>query len=177
MLHWLCAGSCECQSCTERSVLVAEMAEETKKLQQCWLELREDFKSVYRLVLEGAWTDTNRPRPSLSAMTEAVHKLVWRDPHQLYQRLEAQLREVVLELKVKLVELLSKQAKNPSLAQDFIQALLGGQEKLCEASKILSSVLSDLEVNHLRRFSLTWELLGQHLYQVTTDISQHITGG
>ena len=27
-------------------------------------------------------------------------------------------------------------------------------------------VLSDLEVNHLRRFSLTWELLGKHLYQL-----------
>jgi hypothetical protein len=32
----------------ERSALVAEMAEETRKLQQCWLELREDFKTVYR---------------------------------------------------------------------------------------------------------------------------------
>ena len=41
-------GSCECESCIERSALVAEMAEETKKLQQCWLELREDFKAVYR---------------------------------------------------------------------------------------------------------------------------------
>jgi len=160
------AGSCECESCVERSALVAEMAEETRKLQQCWLELREDFKTVYRLIMEGAWTDTNRPHPSLSGMQEAVHKLVWRDPHQLYQRLEAQLREVVVELKVKLVELLSKQAKNPSLAQEFIQGLLGGHERLCEASKIICPVLGDLEVNHLRRFSLTWELLSKHLYQM-----------
>ena len=43
-------GSCECESCVERSALVAEMAEETRKLQQCWLELREDFKTVYRLI-------------------------------------------------------------------------------------------------------------------------------
>lgn len=35
----------------ERSALVAEMAEETRKLQQCWLELREDFKTVYRLIM------------------------------------------------------------------------------------------------------------------------------
>jgi len=160
------AGSCECESCVERSALVAEMAEETRKLQQCWLELREDFKTVYRLIMDGAWADTNRPHPSLSGMQEAVHKLVWRDPHQLYQRLEAQLREVVVELKVKLVELLSKQAKNPSLAQEFIQGLLGGHERLCEASKIICPVLGDLEVNHLRRFSLTWELLSKHLYQM-----------
>jgi len=160
------SGSCECESCVERSALVAEMAEETRKLQQCWLELREDFKTVYRLIMDGAWADTNRPHPSLPQMQDVVHKLVWRDPHQLYQRLEAQLREVVVELKVKLVELLSKQAKNPSLAQEFIQGLLGGHERLCEASKILAPVLGDLEVNHLRRFSLTWELLSKHLYQM-----------
>jgi len=159
------SGSCECESCYERSALVAEMAEETKKLQSCWLKLREDFKTVYRLVLDEAWSDSNRPHPSLSEMQDAVHKLVWRDPHQLYQRLESQLRDIVTDIKQKLVELLSKQAKNPSLAQDFIQSLLSGHEKLCEASKILSPVLSDLEVNHLRRFSLTWDLLSKHMYQ------------
>ena len=162
------SGSCECDSCFERSALVTEMAEETKKLQQCWLQLREDFKCVYKLVLEEAWNDSNRPHPSLSEMQEAVHKLVWRDPHQLYQRLESQLKDIVADMKQKLVELLSKQAKNPSLAQDFIQTLLSCHEKLCEASKILGPVLSDLEVNHLRRFSLTWELLSKHMYQVTS---------
>ena len=166
------SGSCECESCVERSVLVAEMAEETKKLQQCWLQLRDDFKLVYKLVMEEAWNDSNRPKPSLDAMQEAVHKLVWKDPHQLYQRLEAHLKEIVVELKFKLVELLSKQAKNPNLAQDFIQTLLAGHEKLCEASKLLSSVLSDLEVNHLRRFTLTWELLSKHLYQVELQITK-----
>ena len=160
------SGSCECESCVERSVLVAEMAEETKKLQQCWLQLRDDFKVVYRLVMDEAWNDSNRPKPCLDDMQEAVHKLVWKDPHQLFQRLEAHLKEIVLELKLKLVELLSKQAKNPNLAQDFIQTLLAGHEKLCEASKLLSPVLSDLEVNHLRRFTLTWELLSKHLYQM-----------
>jgi len=143
-----------------------EMAEETKKLQVCWLHLKDDFKAVYKLVLEGAYYDSNRPKPDLLAMAESVHKLVYRDPHQLYQRLEAQLREFVLELKGNLVTLLQKQAKNPRLAQDFIQGLLGGHEKLCEACKLLSPVLSDLEVNHLRRFSLTWELLSKHLYQL-----------
>merc|ERR1719239_442549 len=130
------------------------------------LELREDFKTVYRLVLEEAWGDSNRPKPSLDRMTESVHKLVWRDPHQLYQRLESQLRDFVMELRLRLVDLLQKQAKNPNLAQEFIQSLLGGHDKLCEAGKLVAPVLSDLEVNHLRRFSLTWELLSKHLYQV-----------
>ena len=33
----------------------------------------------------------------------------------------------------------------------------------------LFQVLSDLEINHLRRFSLTWELLSKHLYQVQAE--------
>ena len=93
------------------------LCQETKRLQTCWLELREDFKTVYRLVLEEAWGDSNRPKPSLDRMTESVHKLVWRDPHQLYQRLESQLRDFVMELRLRLVDLLQKQAKNPNLAQ------------------------------------------------------------
>merc|ERR550532_3279385 len=156
---------CRCESCLERGQLVAEMAEETKRLQTCWLELREDFKTVYRLVLEEAWGDSNRPKPNLEMMTKSVHKLVWRDPHQLYQRLESQLRDFVMELRMRLVDLLQKQAKNPNLAQEFIQSLLGGHDKLCEAGKLVAPVLSDLEVNHLRRFSLTWELLSKHMYQ------------
>ena len=50
-----------------------------------------------------------------------VRQLLWRDPHQLYQRLEAIVKDCVLEQKVKLIKLLKSQAKNPSLAQDFIQ--------------------------------------------------------
>ena len=51
-----------------------------------------------------------------------VRQLLWRDPHQLYQRLEAIVKDCVLEQKVKLIKLLKTQAKNPSLAQDFIQS-------------------------------------------------------
>lgn len=36
-------------------------------------------------------------------------------------RLEAVVTEFVLEIKLKLIELLQKQAKNPSLAENFIQ--------------------------------------------------------
>jgi hypothetical protein len=82
-------------------------------------------------------------------MAESVHQLVWRDPHQLYQRLEAQLKDFVLELRQRLVELLQKQAKDPNLAQQFIQALLGGHDKLCEVARLVAPVLADLEVSPL----------------------------
>jgi len=158
-------SACECESCVERSALAVEQAKETKRLQQCWLEVREDFRTVYKMVLEGAWNDTNRTRPDLNCMKEKIQRLVWRDPHQLYQRLEAQIKELVLDMKAKLIDLLQKQAKNPSLAQEFISDLLSGHERLCEASKIVSVILSDLEMDHLRRFSLTWELLNKHIFQ------------
>lgn len=105
------------------SPIFISFCQETKRLQTCWLELREDFKTVYRLVLEEAWGDSNRPKPSLDSMTESVHKLVWRDPHQLYQRLESQLRDFVMELRMRLVDLLQKQAKNPNLAQVWLRHL------------------------------------------------------
>lgn len=63
-------------------------------------------------------------RPDLVAIRNKVQELCGRDPHQLYQRLEAGIREFVLELKLKLIELLQNQAKNPSLAHEFIKSEL-----------------------------------------------------
>jgi len=159
-------GGCECESCVERTAFVAEMAEETRKLQQCWIKLKKDFQAVYSLVMEEAWNDSNRPKPDLIEMKEKVHRLVWTDPHQLFQRLEAIVREYVTEVRRKLRELLQRDAKSPNLAQDFISGLLSGHARICEAARILAPVVSELEVHHLRRFSLTWELLSKHLYQL-----------
>jgi hypothetical protein len=43
--------------------------------------------------------------------------------------------------------------------------LLEGYEKVCSAAQHIAPALMDLEVEHLRRFSLTWEVLNKHLYQ------------
>jgi hypothetical protein len=42
-------------------------------------------------VLCNAWNDPNRAeeRPDMSAVKDKVHRLVWRDAHQLFLRLEA----------------------------------------------------------------------------------------
>ena len=88
------------------------------------------MKRVYRLVLCNAWNDPNRfeERPDLNSVKEKVHKLVWRDAHQLFRRLEAAVREFVFEIKQKLTDLLQKQAKNPFLARDFIQCKFSFKE-------------------------------------------------
>ena len=66
--------------------------------------------------------DFSAEKPDVSCLKAKVRQLLWRDPHQLYQRLEAIVKDCVLEQKVKLIKLLKSQAKNPSLAQDFIQS-------------------------------------------------------
>ncbi len=113
---------CRCPSCQERIDIENEQLQEVERLRECWMELRADVGAVYRLVLDGAWKDSNREKPDLALTKERVHKLCWRDPHRLYKQLEALVKEIILDLKVKFVEILHKQAKNPSLAQDFIQS-------------------------------------------------------
>ena len=147
------------------SVLVTGSSDVSRMQQNCWSELREDFRTVYTLVMDGAWLDTNRPHPSLPIMHAAVLKLVFSDPHQLFQKLEAELREVVIELKSNLAGLLSQQ-ESPELAEVFLHSLLVGHERLCEASRIIGPVMGSLQVNHLTSFSLTWDLMSKHLYQL-----------
>ena len=115
---------CGCSSCEERQNIEDEQVQEVERLRSCWSQLREEVAKVYRMVLDGSWSsaDSEGSRPDLTATKERVHRLCWRDAHQLYLRLEAGVKEFVLELKLKLIELLQKQAKNPSLAQEFIQS-------------------------------------------------------
>ena len=61
-------GGCECESCQERSALVAEMAEETKKLQQCWIQLKQ-VKS-YSIESEQIYKILTIHKPSLWSYTK-----------------------------------------------------------------------------------------------------------
>ena len=68
----------------------------------------------------------------LNELKEKVRQLLWRDPHQLFQRLEAIVKDVVLEQKVALIKLLKHEAKSPTLAQNFIQS-----KRISKLSQIL----------------------------------------
>ena len=130
----LSSSTCDCVSCRQRRDIEAKELDELDRLRKCWIDVREDVWRVYHLVLCNAWNDPNRSneKPDLPAMKDKVHRLVRRDPHQLFRKLEAGVREFVLEIKLKLIELLQKQAKNPSLAQDFIQCKLFQVTKMPE---------------------------------------------
>jgi hypothetical protein len=50
-------------------------------------------------------------------------RLCARDPHQLFQRLESQVKEFVIEAKVRQLELLHREQQTPELAQIFLTGI------------------------------------------------------
>lgn len=83
-------------------------------------------------------------------------RLCEKDPFQLYQRLEQQAREYVLEMKVRLLKHLSAGPKapgptgtvavpqGPPQAYQFISLLLEEYSALCQAARTISSFLLTL---------------------------------
>lgn len=79
-------------------------------------------------------------------------RLCERDPYQLYQRLEQQAREYVLEMKVRLLRQLSAASKvqapaslqGPPQAHRFISLLLEEYSALCQAARTVSTFLGTL---------------------------------
>lgn len=80
-----------------------------------------------------------------------LFRLCEKDPYQLYQRLEQQAREYVLEMKVRLLKHLSTGSKAPGVtsqgppqAHQFISLLLEEYNALCQAARTISSFLLTL---------------------------------
>lgn len=77
-------------------------------------------------------------------------RLCEKDPYQLYQRLEQQAREYVLEMKVRLLKHLSAGPEGPGAthgppqAHQFISLLLEEYSALCQAARTISSFLLTL---------------------------------
>lgn len=106
--------NCDCSTCKERM----RHKEELQRLKETWADVRSCVSLVYQSMM----SDSDAEKPDVSCLKEKVRQLLWRDPHQLFQRLETIVKDCVLEQKVRLIKLLKSQAKNPSLAQDFIQS-------------------------------------------------------
>ena len=87
------------------------------------MEVREQIWKVYHQALGGDSGDKTAVQSDMAdTVRPKVQELCNKDPHQLFQRLETGVRDIVVDIKLRLIELLQKQAKNPSLAQDFIQS-------------------------------------------------------
>ena len=73
-----------------------------------------------------------------------VYRLCSRDPHQLFQRLESQGREYVIEMKVRLLKQLKAGHKTPTQAKQFVAMLLDEYNSLCSAAKTLAACVTQL---------------------------------
>uniref|UniRef100_A0A672Y653 FAM193 C-terminal domain-containing protein n=1 Tax=Sphaeramia orbicularis TaxID=375764 RepID=A0A672Y653_9TELE len=169
---------CSCEACNERRSISAESERESQQLQNHWSEVRYLVRCIYRQTGTPLADDHDQPlERDKEGMKELVDRLCEKDPYQLYQRLEQQAREYVLEMKVRLLKHLSAGSKTtgsaggvaaaqgPPQAHQFISLLLEEYNALCQAARTISSFLLTLENEHLQKFQVTWELHNKHLFE------------
>uniref|UniRef100_A0A667XAE2 Family with sequence similarity 193 member A n=1 Tax=Myripristis murdjan TaxID=586833 RepID=A0A667XAE2_9TELE len=167
-----------CEACNERRSISAESERESQQLQNHWSEVRYLVRCIYRQTGTPLADDHDQPLDrDKESMKELVDRLCAKDPYQLYQRLEQQAREYVLEMKVRLLKHLSAGSKatgpvgtvaaaqGPPQAHQFISLLLEEYSALCQAARTISSFLLTLENEHLQKFQVTWELHNKHLFE------------
>nr|XP_033806507.1 protein FAM193A isoform X3 [Geotrypetes seraphini] len=164
--------TCNCEACNERREISAETERESQQLQNYWSEVRYMVRCVYRQAGTPLADDQDQSLvPDKEGMKDLVDRLCERDPYQLYQRLEQQAREYVLEMKVRLLRHLSLGSKvtstiqGPPQAHQFISLLLEEYSALCQAARTISTFLVTLENEHLKKFQVTWELHNKHLFE------------
>ncbi|XP_054636472.1 protein FAM193A isoform X2 [Dunckerocampus dactyliophorus] len=169
--------ACGCEACHERREISAESERESQQLQNHWSEVRYLVRCIYRQAGTPLADDHDQPlERDKEGMKELVDRLCEKDPYQLYQRLEQQAREYVLEMKVRLLKHLSAGSKmpgpatapiaqGPPQAHQFISLLLEEYRALCQAARTISGFLLTLENEHLQKFHVTWELHNKHLFE------------
>ncbi|XP_047221910.1 protein FAM193A isoform X3 [Girardinichthys multiradiatus] len=170
---------CSCETCNERREMSTESERESQQLQNHWSEVRYLVRCIYRQTGTPLADDQEQPlERDKEGMKELVDRLCVKDPYQLYQRLEQQAREYVLEMKVRLLKHHSGGSKpaghpvgpvaaahGPPQAHQFISLLLEEYNALCQAARTISSFLLTLENEHLQKFQVTWELHNKHLFE------------
>uniref|UniRef100_A0A8C6HT18 Family with sequence homology 193, member A n=2 Tax=Mus TaxID=862507 RepID=A0A8C6HT18_MUSSI len=168
------SDACSCEACSERRDISAETEREPQQLQNYWSEVRYMVRCIYRQAGTPLAEDQDQSLvPDKEGVKELVDRLCERDPYQLYQRLEQQAREYVLEMKVRLLRQLSAAAKakapsglqGPPQAHHFVSLLLEEYGALCQAARSISTFLGTLENEHLKKFQVTWELHNKHLFE------------
>ncbi|KAM9818309.1 protein FAM193A isoform 3-T3 [Syngnathus typhle] len=170
--------ACGCEACNERRELSAESERESQQLQKHWSEVRYLVRCIYRQAGTPLADDRDHPlERDKDSMKALVDRLCEKDPYQLYQRLEQQAREYVLEMKVRLLKHLSAGSKTPPgpagagaaagppQAHQFVSLLLEEYSALCQAARTISGFLLTLENEHLQKFRVTWELHNKHLFE------------
>ncbi|XP_063075042.1 protein FAM193A isoform X2 [Engraulis encrasicolus] len=165
---------CSCEACNERREITAESEQESQQLQNHWSEVRYLVRCIYRQTSTPLADDQDHALDhDKESMKALVDRLCEKDPYQLYQRLEQQAREYVLEMKIRLLKHLAAGSKvvpdvalqSPPQAHHFITLLLEEYSALCQAARTISCFLLTLENEYLQKFQVTWELHNKHLFE------------
>uniref|UniRef100_UPI00398E5990 protein FAM193A n=1 Tax=Pristiophorus japonicus TaxID=55135 RepID=UPI00398E5990 len=179
--------ACNCEACNERREISAENERESQQLQHYWSEVRYMVRCIYRQAGTPLADDQDQSLvPDKEGMKELVDRLCERDPYQLYQRLEQQAREYVLEMKVRLLRHLSLGSKvttvvqGPPQAHQFISLLLEEYSALCQAARTISTFLVTLMAMKTKQRMLKedWEFFKQRrlLEEQLTNSKKALTG-
>uniref|UniRef100_A0A8C9S7M5 Family with sequence similarity 193 member A n=1 Tax=Scleropages formosus TaxID=113540 RepID=A0A8C9S7M5_SCLFO len=165
-------GPCSCGSCSKQREMSADVERESVLLHKCWSEVRYMVRCIYRQTGTPLAESQDLPQDQeKEGMKELVDRLCRKDPYQLYQRLEQQAREYVLEVRDRLLKHLPPGPRDPAgersrpEAHHFLSVLLVEYSALCQAARTISTFLPTLENQHLKRFHVTWELHDKHLFE------------
>lgn len=132
---------------------------EREDVQDNWVELRSIVRDLYVCIDEAVLEPEQEKR-----LQYLMDRLCHIDPHQLFLGLEAQVREIVTEVKANLVTKLKEDGcDRPELALEFARSLLSHYDLLTNRAHLLAQYLGGLS-SHLKRFEVTWELLNKHLF-------------
>jgi hypothetical protein len=119
---------------------------EASAMQSKWMELRHAIRCAYRQA--GTSLADDRGGCSLGSSVDKLQEIVKffciHDPHQLYERVEIQAREYILEVKLRLTEQLAQGISSPQSSRDFLRMLTDEYWSLCIAMETLVDILSPL---------------------------------
>ncbi|XP_028391489.1 protein FAM193A-like isoform X2 [Dendronephthya gigantea] len=159
---------CNCHICSGKRHLVPAKTKEFGELQFSWFEVKHFVRCVYRKAGTTLADDDKLTKTSLDIdrMKKHTKKLTSRDSYQLYERLEAQTREYLTEVRVSLIKFFSSSFSNtPQHARDCVMTLLEEYQSLCVAIDILKPFFQKLDSDYLSCFKWSWELMNKELFK------------
>ncbi|XP_059474933.1 uncharacterized protein LOC132196369 [Neocloeon triangulifer] len=127
-----------------------------------WMEVRQYFNHAYHATNEDSKQFVKK---NASKIVKVIKRLCAKDSQQVLLFLESQVQEYVIEVKVKLLELLKKAGQPSQVARNFLTKLVDHYASLSSGATCLSEALKDLEEQHLAMFGMGWEDLNRLLFE------------
>ncbi|KAK6635681.1 hypothetical protein RUM44_000935 [Polyplax serrata] len=159
------ARKCKCEGCLKLFESYNSDKKNAKLLLSSWKEFRNYIRDVY---MKSPFEFTQKNESASMKNNEKLHEIVQVmrlcDPYQLFQKIEDELCSMVLESRIRQLNLL-KDETNPALAEEFITGLIAEYVKLLTSALQLSPTMESLLGPQLQKFGLTWEVLNKQLYR------------